>query len=90
MNQIGPISGRVEFLRVLPPTEHGAGSRFEGLTLQTLAVQEAAVGGAGVPGEVAGPVQSAQEQEHRALVVAHKVRLTCRTNSSTGQRQTMV
>lgn len=60
------------------PTEHRTGGRSEGFALQALSVQEAAVGGAGVASEVAGPVQGAQEQEHGALVVAHKVGFTCK------------
>lgn len=61
------------------PTEYGAGGRFEGLALQTAGVQEVAVGRAGVTGEGAGSVQSAQEQEDGALMVTHKVRFTWRT-----------
>lgn len=59
-------------------TQQGAGRRPEGLALQAAALQEVRVGGARVPGEAAAPVQRAQVQEHGALVVAHKVRLTCR------------
>lgn len=59
------------------PTEHGAGSGSEGLTLQTLTLQEAAVGRAGVTGEAAAAVQSAQVEEDGALVVTHEVRFTC-------------
>lgn len=61
------------------PTEYGAGGRFKGLALQTAGVQEVAVGRAGVTGEGAGSVQSAQEQEDGALMVTHKVRFTWRT-----------
>lgn len=58
-------------------TEHRTGSGFKGLTLQTPPFQEVAVGRAGVTGEAAGSVQSAQEQKHRTLVVTNKVRLPC-------------
>lgn len=60
-----------------PPTEHGAGSGSEGLALQTLPLQEAAVGGAGVAREATGSVQSAQVEKDGALVVTHEVRFTC-------------
>ena len=63
---------------VSAPTQHGTGRRLEGLTLKTAALQVVAVGRAGVTGEAAGPVQRAQEQEHRALVVTDKIRFTCR------------
>lgn len=59
-------------------TKHRAGSRFKGLTLQTPAAQEVAVGRAGVPREAAGAVQRAQEQEDGALMVTYEVRFTCR------------
>lgn len=62
---------------ISPPTEHGTGSRFKGLALQTPPLQEVAVGRAGVTREAAGPVQGAQVEKHRALVVTHKVRFTC-------------
>lgn len=55
------------------PTEHGAGSGSEGLTLQALPLQEAAVGGAGVTREAAGSVQSTQVEKDGALVVTHEI-----------------
>lgn len=61
---------------IQPLTKHGAGGRFEGLTVQTPPIYEVTVGGAGVSCEAARPVQSTQVQKHRALVVAHKVRFT--------------
>ena len=72
------VGDRGRLVCVSAPTQHGTGRRLEGLTLKTAALQVVAVGRAGVTGEAAGPVQRAQEQEHRALVVTHEVRFTCR------------
>lgn len=67
---------RLGWVCVWTRTQHGTRGRSEGITLHTPSIQEVTVGWTGVTSEAAGPVQSTQEQEDRALVVTHKIWFT--------------